>query len=96
MIPTDLIPLPPGILPPLSDAEFVLEQNPRSQDPVVAAFAGILRDVAPLIIKRLAEEQIRMISQGEVHVTVAAPEEAHRVPAGDREASADQAQQPEG
>jgi DNA-binding transcriptional LysR family regulator len=62
MIPPDMNLLPPLTLPPLSDAEFVLEQNPDSKDPVVAAFATILRNVVPIIIERLMEEQAGMMS----------------------------------
>ncbi len=61
MIPPGLTLLPSAGLPPLADAEFVLLQNPRSRDPVVADFASILRNAAPLIIERLAEEQAGML-----------------------------------
>ena len=61
MIPPGMVPLPAELLPPLEDVEFVLEQHPQSSDPVVAAFAAILRQLAPIIIDRLAEEQAGML-----------------------------------
>lgn len=62
MIPPDLAPLPAATpLPALSEAEFVLALNPHSTDPVVAAFANLLRQVAPIIIGRLEEEQAEML-----------------------------------
>ena len=58
VIPSDLTPLPKSAgLPPLPDAEFVLGVNPNSKDQVVAAFADLMRRVAPMIIARLEEEQ---------------------------------------
>lgn len=58
MIPPDLYPLPRATpLPALADAEFVLAHNPQSKDPVVTAFAELLRQVSPLILGRLEEEQ---------------------------------------
>ncbi len=58
MIPPDVPLLPAEVpLPALAGAEFVLAVNPQSRDRVVDAFADLLRQVAPVIIGRLEEEQ---------------------------------------
>ena len=64
MIPPDMVPLPAGLLPPLEDVEFVVEQHPQSNDPVVAAFATILRQLAPIIFDRLAGRTSRDAAGG--------------------------------
>ncbi len=63
MIPEGVLPLPAGLLPPLAAVEFILAQNPQSQDPVVATFGAMLRVTAPAIIERLAEEQAGLVAQ---------------------------------
>lgn len=62
VIPSDLL-LSAGEtgLPPLADAEFTLSVNQGSKDPVVAAFADLLRRMVPMIITRLEEEQTAII-----------------------------------
>lgn len=61
MIPPDLVPLPrTNPLPALGDVEFVLALNPARKDPVVTAFANLLRQMAPVILERLVEEQSEM------------------------------------
>ena len=63
VIPPGLTPLPEtAALPPLPDAEFTLGLNPNSKDPVVAAFADLMRRVVPIIIGRMEEEQAAALS----------------------------------
>ena len=57
VIPPDLVPLPPGTLPPLADAEYVLLQPPGRKAPLISALADLLRTAAPLVLARLEEEQ---------------------------------------
>ena len=58
MIPPDLSRVPAeAALPPLDEADLVIGHNLASKDPVVSAFADMMRTIVPMIIARLEEEQ---------------------------------------
>jgi DNA-binding transcriptional LysR family regulator len=61
MIPDGVSVLPRSLLPSLADTEYRLDWRPACKDPVVTTFGSILQVTAPLIIKRLVDEQMPLV-----------------------------------
>ena len=61
-IPQGLETLPAGVLPPLEEAEYMLEHNPQSKEQVVVTFGNILRRAASRIMDRLADDQAGLLA----------------------------------
>jgi DNA-binding transcriptional LysR family regulator len=57
MIPPDVRTLPSATLPPLDNAELILERNPRSDSTAITVLVDILGNTIPTIIARLEDEQ---------------------------------------